>query len=321
MARQIEENRTRGRIVSQTVMMLRKIVFSLLLVLGAAVPATAMAAKPPAATLQNPSVTWVHVGVMTPTAGETSPLAGRVVVRVLVRHAPIADAAVGLRTVGSVTIVLSRFEGDRNHSIGGATTARALPVLTEPLDVVYQVTLNPAQSAAVVAASTAGTLHSLVLVDQRGQARGRAPVRSGTFLQSESKAATIGTQLAANAPPFLSGGGRHVVIAANAEGYSIVRSVEVPISGGRRLVLTTGETAANGLVPADGSAAALGGTVTILGADGTTLAELPAPAGFTLSVRTTAPQRGVLVWPALEVPGTDPVLAGRAGLLPPSVKN
>ena len=95
----------------------------------------------------------------------------------------------------------------------------------------------------------------------------------------------------------------------------------MPISGGRQLVLTTGETAANGLVLADGSAAALGGTVTILGADGTTLAVLAAPAGFTLSVRTTSPQRGVLVWPAFVVPGTDPVQAGKVTVLPPSVKN
>lgn len=302
-------------------MMLRKLILPVLLMIGVALPATAVAAKPPAATLQNPSVRWVHVSVIAPATGETSPLVGRVVVRVLVRHAPIAMAAVGLRTVGSVTIVLSRFEGDRNYSIGGGTAARALPVLTEPLDVVYQVTLNPAQSAAVVAASAAGTLHSLVLVDQRGQARGAAPLRSGTFLQSESKATAIGTQLAANAPPYLVGGGRHVVIAANADGYSIIRRVEIPISGGRQLVLTTGETPANGLVPADGSAAALGGTVTILAADGAKLAELAVPVGFTLSVRPKSPQRGILVWPAFDVPGTDPVLAGRAVVLPPSVKN
>ena len=301
--------------------MLRTILLLLLLTVGVVLPATAAAAKPPAATLQNPAVTWVHVGVITPAVGETSALAGRVVVRVLVRHAPIADAAVGLRTVGSVTIVLSSYVGDRNHSIGGGTAARALPVLIEPLDVVYQVVLNPAQSVTVVAASAAGTLHSLVLVDQRGKARGFAPVRSGTFLESVSTATAIAPQLVANAPPLLSGGGRHVVISANADGYSIVRRVEIPISGGRRLVLTTGDTPANGLVPADGSAAVLGGAVTILGADGTTLAELAAPAGFTLSVRTTAPQRGVLVWPAFDAPGTDPVLAGKAVVLPPSVKN
>ncbi len=321
MIRKIEEIWTRGRIVSQTVTMLRKILFPVLLILSAAVPATAVAAKPPAATLNNPAVTWVRVGVITPAAGETSPLAGRVVVRVLVRHAPIADAAVGLRSVGSMSIILSRFQGDRDFSIGGGSAARALPILTEPLAVVYQVIVNAAQSAAVVAASKAGTLRSLVLVDQRAHARGRAPARSGTFSQTDSKVTAIGAVLAANAPPLLSAGGRRVVTTANSDGYSIVRRVEIPISGGRQLVLTTGETPANGLVPADGSATALGGMVTILGADGAKLAELPAPVGFALTVGTKAPQRGILVWPALDVPGTDPVLAGRAVLQPPSVKS
>ena len=302
-------------------MMVRKFFLTLVVVLGSVVPATALAAKPPAATLHDPAVTWVRVGVVTPAAGETSPLAGRVVVRVLVRHAPITDAAEGLRSVGSVSIILSRFEGDRNHSIGGGSAARALPILNAPLGVVYQVKVDAAQSAAVLAASKAGTLRSLVLVDQRAHARGRTPARSGTFSQTDSRVTKIGAQLAANAPPLLWGGGRLVVIAANANGYSIVRRVEIPISGGRQLVLTTGETPANGLVPADGSATALGGTVTIIGADGGKLAELPAPAGFALTVGTKAPQRGTLVWPAFDVPGSDPVLAGRAVLPSPSVKN
>jgi hypothetical protein len=302
-------------------MTVRKFFLTLAVVLGAVVPATASAAKPPAATLHDPAVTWVRVGVVTPAAGETSRLAGRVVVRVLVRHAPIADAAADLRSVGSVSIILSRFEGDRNHSIGGGSAARALPILAEPLDVVYQVTINASQSAAIVAASKAGTLRSLVLVDQRAHARGRTPARSGTFSQTDSKVMMIGAQLPANAPPLLLGGGRRVVIAASANGYSIVRRVEIPLAGGRQLVLTTGKAPANGLVPADGSATALAGTVTIFGADGAKLAELPAPAGFALTVGTKAPQRGTLVWPAFDVPGTDPVPAGRAVLPSPSVKN
>lgn len=321
IARQIEEFGLRGRIVSQTVGVKRLFFLLLLVALGVALPASAVAAKPPAATLEKPSVSWVHVGVVSPAAGETSPLAGRVVVRVLVRHAPIVDGAEGLRTVGSATVVMSRFEGDRNHSIGGGSAAWALPVVREPLSVVYQLTLNAPQSAAVVAASAAGTLRSLVLVDQRAQARGHAAARSGIFAQVDSKATPVGAQLVANAPPYLLGGGRRVVIAANGDGYSVVRRVEIPISGGRQLVLTTGESPTNGLVPASGSAAALSGTVTILGADGTKLTELPAPVGFTLSVRPKSPQRGILVWPAFEAPGTDPVLAGRAVLLPPAVKN
>ena len=65
---------------------------------------------------------------------------------------------------------------------------------------------------------------------------------------------------------------------------------------------------------------ALGGTITILGADGATLAELPAPAGFSLAVSPTGRQRGTLTWPAFEAPGTEPVAAGTALLSAPSTR-
>ena len=300
--------------------MSRRVLLPLLLALGLLLPAAASAAKPPAATIGKPVVSWVHLGVVTPAAGQTSPLTGRLVVRVLVRHLGIPDAAPGLQTVGTVTAVLSRFEGDRNHSIAGGTASRALPVLTEPLGVVYQFTVNAKQSAAVQAASDAGTLHALVLVDQRGQARGRSPVRDGNFLQTEAKSVALPLPLPVSEPPFLSGNGRRVIIGADDAGRAIVQRVEVPISGGRLLQLTTGGTTGNGLVPADGSAGTLAGTVTILGADGAKLAELPAPAGFTLAVSPNGRQRGTLAWPAFDAPGTDPVAGGTALLSPPATR-
>ena len=51
--------------------------------------------------------------------------------------------------------------------------------------------------------------------------------------------------------------------------------------------------------------------------DGAKLAELPAPAGFSLAVSPTGRQRGTLVWPAFEAPGTEPVVAGTALLSAP----
>ncbi len=314
----VEEFRLRRRIVLQTVIMAFRQLLVLVVLLAVLSPAVASAAKPPAAVLADPAVTWVRV-VVRPAVGDATPGADRVVVRVLVRHAPVTDAAVGLRMVGSVTVVLSRFAGDRDYSIGGGAAARALPVLIEPIGVVYQVTLGALQSARVVAASQAGTLRTLVLVDQRGQARGHAPARSGMFAQSEATALAVPSLLAANAPPLLSGGARRVIIGADAQGYSIVRRVELPISGGRWLTLTTADLPANGLVPASGAAATLAGTVTITGPDGSVLAKLPAPAGFTLAVRPKLPQRATLVWPAFDVPGSDPVLAGSALVLPPPV--
>ena len=155
--------------------MRRRLILLILLAFGLLTPVAA--ARPPAATVGEPAVRWVRLGVVTPAPGEASPLAGRVVVRVLVHHRGLVDAAVGTQTIGSLTVVLSRFEGDRNYSIAGGAAAHALPVLTEPIGVVYQVVLAARQSASVVAAGKAGTLRSLVLVDQRAKARGRAPAR------------------------------------------------------------------------------------------------------------------------------------------------
>jgi len=315
-----EETRHFTANVAQTETMLRRAVLPLLLALGLLVPVGAQAAKPPAATIGKPVVSWVRLGVVTPAAGQTSPLTGRIFVRVLVRHLGIPDAAPGLQTVGTVTVVLSRFEGDRNHSIAGGTASHALPVLTEPLGVIYQVEISGRPSAIAKAAAEAGTLRALVLVDQRAKARGRSPERNGNFFQTDAKLVELPLPVPVAEPPFLTGNGRRVVIGADAQGHAIVQRVELPIAGGRTLQLTTGGKAANGRVPADGSPGVLSGTVTILGTDGTKLSELPAPVGFTLAVSPTGKQRGTLVWPAFEAPGTDPVVAGTALLSPPSTK-
>ena len=297
--------------------MRRRLILLILLAFGLLAPVTATAARPPAAKVGEPAVRWVRLGVVTPAPGEASPLAGRVVVRVLVQHRGLVDAAVGTQTVGSLTVVLSRFEGDRNYSIAGGAAAHALPVLTEPIGVVYQVVLAARQSASVVAAAKAGTLRSLVLVDQRAKARGRAPARNGTFLQSDAEVRPLPLPVPTALPPLLAANGRRVVIGADAQGTEIVQRVDVPITGGRVLQLTTGGKAANGRVPLNGMPGALGGTVVILGADGAKLAELPALAGFSLAVSPTGRQRGTLVWPAFEAPGTEPVVAGSALLSAP----
>ncbi len=298
--------------------MARRVLLLLLLALGLLAPAATAAAKPAAATVGRPTVSWVQLGAVTPAVGQTTPQSGHVVVRVLVHHPGLGNPAVGTQTVGTVTVVLSRFEGDRNHSIAGGTASWALPVITEPIDVVYQIVVSARQSAVVQASSGAGTLRALVLVDQRAKARGRAPARNGNFLQVAAKVRPLPT-LPAALPPLLVGNGRRVIIDADRQGRPIVQRVELPISGGRLLRLTTGGKAAGGLVPTDGSAGALGGTISILGADDAKLAELPAPAGFTLAVSPTGRQRGTLVWPAFEAPGTEPVEAGSALLSPPSI--
>lgn len=275
--------------------------------------AAAGAAQPSAGALKSPTVSSVRL-----TGAATT---GRIAVQVLVRHAPIADPAAGTRSIGSVTVILTRFEGDRNHTIGGASAAHVLPILTTSLNVVYAMLLSARQSASVRRASHDGTLHALVLIDQRAQARGHAPGRSGGFLQVSARLTGAPRHASLAAPPFLTLGARaKVIIGADAAGRSILERAEVPISGGRLLVLTTGGAAGNGLLSADGAASALKGMVHVLAADGQQLAVLPAPPGFTFAMHPQAPQAGVLVWPTFEATGTEPVAAGQLTLRPPSAK-
>lgn len=302
-------------------MLCRIAITASLLASAVILPATATAAKPPAATLKNPTIAWVRIGVVTASKGITSPLQGRVVVRVLVRHASIHDAVPNVRSIGSVTVVLSRFERDRDLSVGGGTAAWALPVQERPLGVVYRMTLNAKQSASVQRASRDGVLRALVLLEQRVLAKGRAPARAGLFQQVDAKVLALPLPLPIDPPPLLTNGAvTRVVLGAGANGRAIVERVELPLAGGRLLVLVTGGKAANGLVAADGSASPLAGTARILSADGTTLAEAVAPAGISLALGVTAPQRGTLTWPAFELPGADSVPAGSLVVQPLSVK-
>ena len=201
--------------------MLRRAVPLLLLALALLAPAVAGAAKPPAATIGQPTVRGVHIAQITPVAGQTSSLTGRVVVRVLVRHLGIPDAAAGLRTIGTTTVFLSRFEGDRNHSIAGGTASRALPVLTEPLGVIYQFAIGKRQSAAVKAAANAGALRALVLIDQWGKAQGHAPMRNGNFLQTDASVLSVPLPVPVAAPPLLAAGRTRVVIGIDAQSRSV----------------------------------------------------------------------------------------------------
>ncbi len=286
----------------------------LILALGSllAAPAAASAAKPPAAVVADPEISWVRVGVVTPAAGQSSPLAGRVVVRVRVLHRPLGEPAPGARSVGAVTVVLSRFRGERDYTVGGGAASRVVPVLAGPLGVVYRVVLNPRQSAAVRSASDDGALRALVLVDQRTTARRRAPATGNAISLGDAKAFAIGLPLPADAPPLLQRRRAEAIVAADAGGRAIVERVRIPVSGGRVLELAPGD-------PLDptGAPSPLDGTLRLVGPDRAVLAEAPAPAGLTLAVRPTGAPRGTLAWPVIELPGLEPIAAGTARITAP----
>ncbi len=279
----------------------------LILLALVAFPASVVAAKPPVGKLADPVVSWVRIGTLDD---------GRVVVRVRVRHAPIGDPAPALRTVGAVTVVLSRFQGDRDYSVAGSTSARALPVTSGPIGVVYRMVLNARQSAAVVRTSAAGTLRALVLVDQRAQAKGRAPTRSGAFSSGPATTLALGAVVPPGAPPLLTKGERtSVTIGARDDGRPVVEQLVLPLSGGRRLVVATN-------VPLDvaGGPTAISGTVRVLSRDGTVLGEAPVPAGFTLAVPPAKAERGTVVWPSLAVPNVEPIAPGSVVVSPPTTR-
>jgi hypothetical protein len=284
----------------------RRLLLLSLLVL-VVLPGPAFAAKPPAAKLKDPTVSWVRIGALDN---------GSVVVRIRVRHAPLGSPAPAVRTIGAVTVVLSRFQRDRNFSVGGGTAARALPILEGPLGVVYRMTLSPGQSAAVKRASAAGTLRALVLVDQRAQATGRSPVRSGTFQQSDAKVLALGATEPPAAPPLLAKGERtRVAIGTKDNGRPVVDQVVLPLPGGRSIVL-----APRVGVDVTGAPTNLTGTVRVVASDGKVIGETSAPAGFTLAVQPSKGERGTLIWPAFEVPNVEPIPAGSAVLSPPPTR-
>ena len=80
-------------------------------------PAVAQAARTPAADVAKPRIRWVHV--------LQAPAPDGVAVEVLVHHAPLGAPATGTQVAGTVTVILSRFEGDRNHTIAGGTAGVA----------------------------------------------------------------------------------------------------------------------------------------------------------------------------------------------------
>lgn len=282
----------------------RRLAPTILLALGLLVPAVAQAARPPAATVAKPQIRWVRV--------HQAPAPGGVVVEVLVHHAPLGEPAVGAQAAGTATVILSRFEGDRNHTIAGGTAAWALPV--DALDVLYQVPLKPRQGAAAVAASEAGMLRALVLVDERVRARGRAAARNGDFLQTDATVANVAA-IPEAAAPYLTGNGRRLVIEADARGRQFATRAVIPVSGGRTLAL-----ALHAPIAATDDPVALTGTATVTGADGAVLATLPIPDGATLAVSPTGRHRAALVWPALAPEGADPVDGGSALLSPAATR-
>ena len=291
--------------VAQTETMPRRLLCICLAAFGLLVPTSALGAKTPAATVGKPRIESVRVL----RADDSS----RVAVAVVVRHAALGDVAVGAQGVGTATVVLSRFVGDRNFSIAGGTASWSLPTV-DATAALYVVTLNARQGKAVEAASTDGVLRALVLVDERVRARGRAPARNGNFDQRDARVVPVATAPVA-LPPLFTGGGRRVAIGADARGRSFVESATIPVSGGRTLVL-----APQALVPASGEPATLGGKATLLGADGAVLATFAAPPGISFAVSPTGKRRGTLVWPAFQPEGADPIDAGTALLSPPPTR-
>jgi hypothetical protein len=291
--------------VAQTETMPRRLLCICLAAFGLLIPPSALGAKAPAATVGKPRIESVRVL----RADDSS----RVAVAVVVRHAALGDVAVGAQGVGTATVVLSRFVGDRNFSIAGGTASWSLPTVGATA-ALYVVTLNAKQGKAVEAASTDGVLRALVLVDERVRARGRAPARNGNFDQRDARVVPVATAPVA-LPPLFTGGGRRVAIGADARGRSFVESATVPVSGGRTLVLTP-----QALVPTSGEPATLGGKVTLLGADGAVLTTFAAPPGITFAVSPTGKRRGTLVWPAFQPEGADPIDAGTALLSPPPTR-
>jgi hypothetical protein len=275
--------------------MLRRALCISLAGLGLLVPAAA--AKPPAATVGKPSVTSIRV----------LRTADRVVVRVLVRHVALADAAPGARAVGTVTVVLARYVSERNRAIAGGSDAWALPVATG-VDAVYEIAVRRAQTAAVEAAARDGVLRALVLVDERVVARGRAPARGGGFRERDVRIVDAPAP-APVAPPYLVAGGHVAVIDADAAGRQAIAAVTIAAGGGRTLVIA-GRTP----VPADGTGVQLRGRATLGGAP------FAVPTGLTLAISPTGRRRGTLVWPEVAVAGAAPVAAGSALLAPPPTR-
>lgn len=244
------------------------------------VPVAEASARKPAAVLTTPTVSWIRV-VDVPAGGRAP--AGRVLVRVRIEHRAIKDPAPGAIATGTVTAILSRYRGDRDYAIAAQTSSRVLPIRDAALGVVYQMTLSTAHSRAVRDASRAGALRVLVSVDQRVNAKGRAPATRGTFVaQSATVSALTGPVPLDPAPYFRVRVDQTAVIGADRRGASTLDDLSVALGDGRRLGLTAAVPLA-----ATGTTSLAGRTVRITGADGATVFEGPGPEGLEVVVGGT----------------------------------
>lgn len=255
--------------------MVRIAILACAFLLGA--PVAEALARKPAAVVTTPTVSWVRA-VDVPAGGQAP--AGRVIVRVRIEHRPVKDPAPDAVSTGTVTAILSRYRGDRDYAIAAQTSSRVLPIVDSTLGVVYQMTLSAAHSRAVRDASRAGALRVLVSVDQRVNAKGRAPATRGTFVaQSATVGAVAGPVPLDPAPYFRTRLEQSAVVGADRKGTAVLESLTIAFGEGRRL----------GLVPkvplaAGGSTPLAGRTVRITGADGATVFEGPAPEGLEVVV-------------------------------------
>jgi hypothetical protein len=262
-------------------------------------------ARSPAAVITTPTVSWIRV-VDAPTSGRAP--AGRVLVRVRIEHRPVRNPAPGAVLTGTVTAILSRYRGGRDYAIAAQTASRVLPLRDAALGVVYQMTLSAQHSRAVRDASRAGALRVLVSVDQRANAKRRAPATRGTFLARSAKVTTATGDVPLDPAPYYlrSRGTQSAVVEADRPGRSTLASLSVALGDGRRLELVQATRLAAG-----GTTPLVGRAVRLLTSDGTVVFEGSAPEGFevviggakrdTLTVRRPewAPAEGLLL-PAAE---------------------
>lgn len=262
--------------IGHTWVVVRIAILACALLLGA--PAAEALARKPAAVITTPTVSWVRV-VDVP-AGGRSP-AGRVLVRVRIDHRPVAQAATGTVLTGTVTAILSRYRNGRDYAIAAQTSSRVLPVRETALGVVYQMTLSAAHSRAVRDASRAGALRVLVSVDQRANAKGRAPATRGTFLAQSATARGLTGPIPIDAAPYYrrARGAQSAVIGADRRGRSSLETLSIALGDGRRL-----ELARRAPVADDGNIALAGRTVRIVHADGGVAFEGPGPEGLAATV-------------------------------------
>lgn len=256
--------------------------------LAALAPATAIA-RTPAATLTTPTVSWVRV-VDVP-AGRSA-AAGRVVVRIRIQHHATGAPAPNVVLTGSVTVVLSRYRNGRDYAIAAQTASRVLPVRAAGTGVVYQLVLSPAHSRAVRGAAAAGALRTLVSVDQRANAKGRAPVSRGTFVAGSASVQRLTGGIPLDpAPLYRAARGQSLVIEATRPGTPRLVGLTVAVGGGRTL-----EIAGPLAIGDDGRAALSGRSGRLLAADGTVLATGAAPAGTDLQIGGSQRERVRVSW-------------------------